>query len=95
MLGYMLMDYVDEYAVTDVALFSARYNCLAQWNLGTLLPQLVGRPVTATALRAEFRALLEVCRGLTARQTALRTVPACSGSGLPQRGCSRVRRSTQ
>jgi hypothetical protein len=63
MLGYVLMDYVDEYAITDVALFSARYGYLAQWNLDTLLPQLAGRPVTAVALRAEFRALLEACRG--------------------------------
>lgn len=61
-LGYALMDYVDEYAVTDVALFCARYGYLAQWNLGTLLPQLAGRPVTTAALRAEFRALLEACR---------------------------------
>ena len=63
MLGYVLMDYVDEFAITDVALFSARYGYLAQWNLGALLPQLAGRPVTAAALRAEFRALLEACRG--------------------------------
>jgi len=62
-LGYVLMDYVDEFATTDMALFSARYGYLAQWNLGTLLPQLAGRPVTAAALRAEFRALLEACRG--------------------------------
>jgi hypothetical protein len=61
-LGYVLMDYVDEYAVTDVALFSARYGYLAQWNLSTLLPQLARRPVTTAALRAEFRALLEACR---------------------------------
>ncbi len=63
MLGYVLMDYVDEFAITDVALFSARYAYLAQWNLDALLPQLAGRPVTAAALRAEFRALLEACRG--------------------------------
>lgn len=63
MLGYVLMDYVDEFAITDVALFSARYGYLTQWNLDTLLPQLAGRPVTAAALRAEFRTLLEACRG--------------------------------
>jgi hypothetical protein len=63
MLGYVLMDYIDEFAVTDVALFSARYGYLAQWNLGTLLPQLAGAPTTAAALRADFRALLEACRG--------------------------------
>jgi hypothetical protein len=57
------MDYADEFAVTDVALFSARYGYLAQWNLGALLPQLAGAPATAAALRADFRALLEACRG--------------------------------
>lgn len=61
-LGYVLMDYDDEFAVTDLALFSARYGYLAQWNLSTLLPQLAGVPVTAAALRADFRALLEACR---------------------------------
>ena len=61
-LGYLLMDYVDKFADTDVALFSARYGYLAQWNLDTLLPQLAGRPVTAATLRADFRALLEACR---------------------------------
>ena len=45
-LGYVLMDYVDEFGITDVALFSARYGYLAQWNLDVLLPQLAGRPVT-------------------------------------------------
>ena len=63
MIGYALMDYVDEFAITDIALFSARYGYLAQWNLDALLPQLAGRPVTAAALRAEFRTLLEACRG--------------------------------
>lgn len=63
MLGYVLMDYVDEFAITDVALFSARYGYLAQWDLGELLAKLAGRPVTESALRAEFRALLEGCRG--------------------------------
>jgi hypothetical protein len=62
-LGYVFMDYVDEFAITDVALFSARYGYLAQWNLGALLPQLAGRPVTVAALRDEFRALLEACQG--------------------------------
>ena len=57
------MDYVDGFAVTDVALFSARYGYLVQWNLDVLLPQLAGWPVTAAALRAEFQALLDACRG--------------------------------
>lgn len=62
-LGYVFMDYVDGFAITDVALFSARYGYLEQWNLDVLLPQLAGRPVTAVALRGEFRALLEACQG--------------------------------
>jgi hypothetical protein len=62
-LGYVLMDYVDEFAITDVALFSARYGYLARWNLNVLLAQLAGRPVTVAELRLEFQALLEGCRG--------------------------------
>ena len=62
MLGYVFMDYADEFAITDVALFSARYGYLAQWNLDMLLAQLAGKPVTAPALRAEFRELLQACR---------------------------------
>jgi hypothetical protein len=61
MLGYVLMDYTDEFAVTDVALCSARYGYLAQWNLDALLAQLAGKPVTVAALRAEFLAQLEAC----------------------------------
>ena len=61
-LGYVFMDYTDEFGITDVALFSARYGYLAQWNLDVLLSGLAGRPVTAAELRAEFRALLEACR---------------------------------
>ena len=61
-LGYVFMDYVDEFAVTDVALFSARYGYLTQWNLDMLLSRLAGGPVAATELRAEFRALLEACQ---------------------------------
>jgi len=61
-LGYVFMDYVDEFAITDVALFSARYGYLVRWNLDVLLPQLAGRPVTTASLRAEFRELLEGCR---------------------------------
>jgi hypothetical protein len=64
-LGYVFMDYVDEFAITDVALFSARYGYLAQWDLDGFLTQLAGKPVTAAALRPEFRALLEACRSDT------------------------------
>lgn len=61
-LGYCLMDYTDEFNITDVALFSARYGYLAQWNLDVLLTHLAAWPVTANQLRAGFRALLESCK---------------------------------
>jgi hypothetical protein len=61
-IGYALMDYTDEFGITDVAIFHARYGYLAQWNLDALLTELAGRPVTAAGLRAEFRALLEACQ---------------------------------
>ena len=60
--GYVFMDYTDEFGITDVALYSARYGYLAQWNLDVLLSSLAGRPVTAAELRAEFRSLLEACQ---------------------------------
>lgn len=62
-LGYVFMDYDDSFGITDVALFSARYAYLVQWNLAELLPQLAGRHATTAALRTEFRALLEACQG--------------------------------
>jgi hypothetical protein len=61
-LGYVFMDYVDEFSITDVALFSARYGYLAQWKLDVLLTQLAGKPVTTAALRGEFEALLKECQ---------------------------------
>jgi hypothetical protein len=62
LLGYSLMDYVDEFRIRQVAIFHARYGYLAQWDLDELLSQLAGRPVSATELRAEFRELLEACQ---------------------------------
>ncbi len=62
-LGYVFMDYVDEFGITDVTVFSARYGYLMQWSLDVLLSGLAGRAVTAAELRAEFRTLLEACRG--------------------------------
>ena len=57
------MDYTDNYGITDLALFSARYGYVAQWNLDVLLTQLAACPVTAAQLRPEFQALLESCVG--------------------------------
>jgi hypothetical protein len=61
-LGYALMDYTDEFGITDVAVFAARYGYLATWNLEALLSELAGKPVNVTELRTEFRELLEACQ---------------------------------
>jgi len=62
LLGYALMDYVDEFHVTEVARFAGRYGYLATWDLGQLLADLAGHPVNLADLRAEFRELLEACQ---------------------------------
>ncbi len=61
-LGYVLLDYTDEFAITDVAVFQARNCYLAVWNTDDLLSQLAGKPTSASELRAEFRTLLHACR---------------------------------
>jgi hypothetical protein len=58
--GDVLVGYVDECAVRDVALMRFAWRSGA---LGVLVPRLAGGLVTMAALRAEFRALLEACRG--------------------------------
>jgi hypothetical protein len=62
MIGYALMDYTDEFGITTVARFSARYAYLATWNLESLLSQLAGKQLSVADVRAEFRELLESCQ---------------------------------
>jgi hypothetical protein len=58
LIGYALLDFDDEYQITDVGLFAARYAYLATWDLSSLLAELAGRPVSLRSERAEFRSLL-------------------------------------
>jgi hypothetical protein len=58
LLGYGFMDYDDEFAISAVAVFSARYSYLATWELGDLLSHLAGHPVSLAAVRGQFRDLL-------------------------------------
>jgi hypothetical protein len=62
LLGYALMDYIDEFALTDVAIFAARYGYLVTWNLEALVSELADASVSVADLRAEFRDLLEACQ---------------------------------
>jgi hypothetical protein len=62
-LGYVLLDFDDEYKLDKLGIFSARYAYLATWNLGALLDELAGRPVSLQATRQEFRQMLIACQG--------------------------------
>jgi hypothetical protein len=58
LLGYTLLDYDDEFGINMVGIFSARYAYLATWDIGGLLGELAGQPVSLYALRGQFRELL-------------------------------------
>jgi len=58
MLGYLLLDFPDEFAVEEVGLYAARYGHLTTWRLPELLQELAGQPVDLAAERAAFHALL-------------------------------------
>ena len=58
LVGYVLLDFTDEYALDQVGLYTARYGRLAVWDLRSFLDELAGHPVDLAAERAEFKALL-------------------------------------
>lgn len=49
---------LDANRLTELGIFSARYAHLATWDIGTLLDELAGRPVSLPSVRQEFRQLL-------------------------------------
>jgi hypothetical protein len=59
-VGYALLDFDDEYKLTEVGVFSARYAYLATWSLDGLLSELAGQPVGLQSVRQEFRQLLRL-----------------------------------
>jgi len=58
LLGYVLLDYSDRYAIHTVAIYAARFGFLASWPLPALCATLAGRAVNLAALRSEFRQLV-------------------------------------
>jgi hypothetical protein len=58
LIGYTLLDFDDEYALTELGIFSARYAHLVTWPLSSLLDELAGHQVSLQATRDEFRRLL-------------------------------------
>jgi hypothetical protein len=59
-IGYALLDFDDAYKLTEVGIFSARYAYLATWDLGSLLSELAGHPISLQTARQEFSQLLHV-----------------------------------
>jgi hypothetical protein len=55
LLGYLLLDYDDAYAISALGVYAARYGHLACWPLAELLPELAGGPVDLAAERAAFQ----------------------------------------
>lgn len=55
LLGYLPLDYQDEYAVDTLALYSARYAYLVTWSVIELLTELAGGPVDLAELRIGFQ----------------------------------------
>lgn len=58
LLGYVLLDFPDEFAIDAVGVYNARYMHLATWRLPELLAELAGRPVDLKKERAAFHNLL-------------------------------------
>lgn len=57
-IGYALLDFDNACGLTEIGIFSARYTHTATWDLGALLDELAGRPISLFAIRQEFRDLL-------------------------------------
>lgn len=58
LIGYTLLDFDDEHHVSDVGIFSARFEHLAIWPLKALLGELAGQDVDLPGIRREFTQLL-------------------------------------
>lgn len=60
LLGYVLFDHSDEYAIDSVGYYSGRYGNLTTWPLDRFLDSLAGRPVEVAEARAQVWDLLSV-----------------------------------
>jgi hypothetical protein len=58
LVGYVLLDLTDEFTITHVGVYNARYAHHMQWPLQDLLDELAGHHVDLEAERAAFRTLL-------------------------------------
>lgn len=59
MLGYALMDYHNEYELTEIALYAPRFGYLRRWSIGDYCHRLAGRRIDLGETRDAFRTLLQ------------------------------------
>jgi len=59
LIGYALLDFDDDYQITELGIFVARYAYLATWPLAALLSEMAGQQVNLPATRDAFRQLLQ------------------------------------
>lgn len=57
-IGYLLMDYSDRYAITEVGLYLIRYECYMTWPVDWFLGSAAGRHVDLAQARKAFSDLL-------------------------------------
>ncbi|MEW2384326.1 hypothetical protein AB0873_19855 [Micromonospora sp. NPDC047707] len=60
LLGYVLLDYSDTFALRAVAVYAARFGHFMSWPLGELFARLAGRPIDLATLRQEFAHVVRV-----------------------------------
>ncbi len=65
--GYLLLDYDDEYNMTDVGLYSARHPKLLAWNADAFLNELAAASIARQELRSELRDAAKRSREQTAK----------------------------
>ncbi|MET7959349.1 hypothetical protein [Micromonospora zamorensis] len=60
LLGYVLLDYFDAFALHSVAIYAVCYGHYAAWPLDDLCAELAGRPIDLAAMRQEFAQVVRV-----------------------------------
>ncbi|MFG1893461.1 hypothetical protein ACGFIP_05585 [Micromonospora zamorensis] len=60
LLGYVLLDYSDAFALHSVAIYAVRYGHYAVWPLDDLCAELAGRQIDLAAMRQEFAQMVRV-----------------------------------
>lgn len=62
LIGYALLDFDDDYQITELGTFAARFAYLTTWPLNDLLTAMAGHKVDIAGTRGAFRQLLQSAR---------------------------------